>query len=110
MISRTQRLIVALGLLVSVVFLGIAFSELNPAAVLSTIQQADPAPILLGALVYFGAVSMISLRWQFLLRSIKFIPLRDLIPLVTIGYMGNNVYPFRSGEVLRIWLAQRNFR
>jgi uncharacterized protein (TIRG00374 family) len=33
-----------------------------------------------------------------------------LIPLVAIGYMGNNVYPFRSGEVLRVVLLQRQHK
>jgi uncharacterized protein (TIRG00374 family) len=36
------------------------------------------------------------------------VPIVKLFPLVCIGYMGNNVYPFRSGEVVRVWLLQRN--
>jgi len=68
------------------------------------------ASLMIGALVYFIGVTLISLRWQFLLRSIKPVSLRALIPLVTIGYMGNNVYPFRSGEILRVLLLQRNYQ
>jgi hypothetical protein len=31
-----------------------------------------------------------------------------LFPVVVIGYMGNNVYPFRAGEVIRAWVLKRN--
>jgi uncharacterized protein (TIRG00374 family) len=41
------------------------------------------------------------------LRPIKRISLRRLFPLVVIGYMGNNVYPFRAGELLRAYLLRR---
>jgi len=107
--SKTQRLAVLFGLLISVVFLYFAFSRLNPAAVLDTLRQADPAPILIGAVGYLAAIVLIAWRWGFLLRSAARIPFKDLNALVFIGYMGNNVYPFRSGELLRIWLLQRNF-
>lgn len=103
-------LIVVIGLVISGVFLWFAFRGLEPEAVWGYIQQVNAGWLLVGALVYFGAVTLISLRWQFLLRAIKLVDLRDLIPLVSIGYMGNNVYPFRSGEILRIVLLQHNHR
>lgn len=107
--SRTQRLLVILGLVISAVFLWVAFQGLNPAEVWVQIRQANVWLLLLGAVWYFAAVTIISLRWKFLLRAVKDVALTGLIPLVCIGYMGNNVYPLRSGELLRIWLAQRNF-
>ena len=103
-------LAVGLGLLISVVFLWFAFRNLNPAAVWSQIQQVNVAWLLVGSVWYFVAVTLISLRWRFLLRAMQSVPLKGLIPLVAIGYMGNNVYPFRSGEILRIILLQRNYR
>jgi uncharacterized protein (TIRG00374 family) len=106
--SNKKRWIAVLGLLISGVFLWIAFRNLKPEAVVTNIQQANIAWLLVGGGVYFLAVTVISLRWRFLLRAIKTIPLPPLISLVAIGYMGNNVYPFRSGEVLRIMLLQRN--
>jgi uncharacterized protein (TIRG00374 family) len=108
--TRNQRLFVALGLLVSLAFLWFAFQGLKPDQFLANLRQANLPLILFAALVYFGAVALISLRWQFLLRAVRHVPLARLIPLVCIGYMGNNVYPFRSGEVLRLWLLQRGER
>jgi hypothetical protein len=104
---RKQRLIVALGLVISALFLFLAFRELKPAEVLDSIRAADPFLIALAAVWYFAAVAVISKRWGYLLRGAKPLSVRDLFPLVSIGYMGNNVYPLRTGEVLRLLLLQR---
>jgi len=106
--SRNQRLIVILGLGISALFLAIAFYGLNPAAVWSYIQQANPLPLVLAAGWYFTGVAVISLRWQYLLRATKFVSFGKLFRLVCIAYMGNNVYPLRSGEILRVVLLQRD--
>lgn len=99
---------VGFGIVISLVFLWFAFRNLNPAEVWEQIQQVNVGWLIAGALVYFIGVTLISLRWRFLLRSTQSVSLRSLIPLVLIGYMGNNLYPFRSGEILRIILLQRN--
>ncbi len=106
--TRNQKIAIGVGLLISAIFLFIAFNGLNPALVLDSIRAADGALLAFGAVWYFTAVAVISLRWGFLLRSTKAVPYRDLFRLVCIGYMGNNVYPFRTGELLRIFLLQRN--
>lgn len=106
--SRTQRLFVLFGLLVSVVFLALAFSRLDLSSFVDNIKKVQILPLILAAAWYFVDVAFITARWHFLLRSIKSVPITKLFPLVCIGYMGNNVYPFRSGEVLRVWLLQRN--
>ena len=107
--STRDRLLVLLGLGVSAVFLFFAFRGLNPGTVLQDISGANLPLLLLAAAWYFMAVAVISLRWQFLLRSVQRVPLRGLIPLTCIGYMGNNVYPLRAGEVLRLVLLQRRY-
>ncbi len=106
--KRRRFLTVALGTGISGFFLWLAFRELQPAQVWENIQQAQVGWLGIGALVYFAAVTVIALRWQFLLRAIHHVPLNKLTPLVAIGYMGNNVYPFRAGEALRIFLLYRN--
>jgi hypothetical protein len=36
-----------------------------------------------------------------MLRPLKSIPTRTMFPIVAIGYMGNNIFPARAGELLR---------
>lgn len=102
-----QRLIVLAGLAISAFFLYIAFRDLDPASVLEHIQEANLPLIIFAGLWYFTGVAMISKRWRYLLRAVKPIPTVRLIPLTFIGYMGNNVYPLRAGEILRLILLQR---
>jgi hypothetical protein len=60
-----------------------------------------------GVGVYFVAVWARAWRWHYLLRPLKAISTRKMFPIVAIGYMGNNVYPARAGEVLRAAVLKR---
>lgn len=104
-----QQLFLALGVIVSAFFLWIAFNGLQPQAVIESLQNINPLGLVIGGGVYTIAMAMITWRWQFLLRSLTPVVWRDLYQLVAIGYMGNNIYPFRSGEILRIFLLQRDY-
>lgn len=106
--NRKQRAVVLLGLVISAIFLWFAFRGLHPEEVIDNLGRINLAWLIVGAAWYFLAVAIITLRWQFLLRAVQFIPLISLMPLVIIGYMGNNIYPFRSGEALRLYLLRRN--
>jgi hypothetical protein len=104
---RRNRIIVMVGLVVSVVFLAIALRGLHPEQFFESLRGVQLPLTLLAALIYFGAVLTIALRWQFLLRPVQLVPLLALARIVCIGYMGNNVYPLRAGEALRIFLLHR---
>ncbi len=88
-----------IGIAVSAIFLTIGLRGLNLSDVWHDVRTIKIGWVLIGATVYFGAVWGRTWRWHYLLRPIKPIPLRALFPVVVIGYMGNNVYPFRAGEV-----------
>lgn len=98
----------ALGVVISLFFLRLAFTNLHVDEVWSAIQQVSVGWLLLAMVVFIISVIIIALRWQFLLRSIKSISLHRLTQLVMIGYMGNNIYPFRTGEILRVVLLRRS--
>lgn len=106
--QRRIRLALAAGALVSVFFLALAFRGLQPELFWSSLAEVSLPWLLVAVLVYFAAVVVIALRWQFLLRALQFVPLTSLTKLVFIGYMGNNVYPLRAGDALRIVLLRRN--
>ncbi len=97
-----------LGVIISIVFLVLALRGLNLATFWQELRTANYWWILPGIAVYFVAVLGRSWRWHYMLRPIKAIPTLRLFPLVTIGYMGNNIYPARAGEVLRSYVLWRN--
>jgi uncharacterized protein (TIRG00374 family) len=96
-----------LGLLISIVFLYLALRGLHLQDVWQTLQGAQYLWILPGIAVYFIGVWVRAWRWHYLLRPLKRIPTRTMFPIVTIGYMGNNIYPARAGEVLRAVVLKR---
>ncbi len=63
--------------------------------------------LLPGVGVYFIGVWVRSWRWHYLLRPIKSVSTPKIFPIVAIGYMGNNIYPARAGEVLRAVVLKR---
>ncbi|MBE0684803.1 MAG: flippase-like domain-containing protein [Anaerolineaceae bacterium] len=96
------------GFLISAVLLYFALRGLKLAEVWESIKSARYIWLLPGIAVYFMGVWVRSWRWHYMLRPLKKIPTRTMFPIVTIGYMGNNIYPARAGEVLRaVILKQR---
>lgn len=90
-----------LGLAISIFFVYLALRGLDLAHVWQAMKSANYIWLLPGVAVYFVGVWVRSWRWHYLLRPLKKISTNSMFPIVTIGYMGNNIYPARAGEVLR---------
>ncbi len=98
---KLKRWHIWLGVAISAVFLYLAFRKVDFSLVWQYMKQAQWSWVLLGLAFYFFGVLLRAWRWQVLLNPLKRLPIRRLFPVVAIGYMGNNVYPARAGEVLR---------
>jgi uncharacterized protein (TIRG00374 family) len=96
-----------LGAGISALFLVLALRNLHLGDVWAQMRAARYGWILPGVAVYFFGVWARTWRWDYLLRPLKRISLRRLFPVVVIGYMGNNVYPARAGEVIRAYVLRR---
>jgi len=96
-----------LGVLVSVLFIGLALRGLRLDEFWNKVQTANYWWLLPSIAVYFVAVWVRAWRWHFLLVPVKKIPTKTIFPITTIGYMGNNIYPARAGEVLRAVVLKR---
>jgi glycosyltransferase 2 family protein len=96
-----------LGIVISVIFVYVALLGLDLRRALEVAAQANYWWILPGIVVYFGAVWARTWRWHYLLRPIKDVSLPRLFPVVVIGYMANNVYPARAGEVIRSFVLRQ---
>jgi uncharacterized protein (TIRG00374 family) len=91
-------------LLVSVGLLWYALRDLHLEEIWAALQGANYWWLLPGVAIYFISVWFRAWRWGFLLRSSKQVPASRLFPVVVIGYMGNDILPFRLGEVLRAYV------
>jgi uncharacterized protein (TIRG00374 family) len=96
-----------LGALISVLFIWLTLRGLRLDEFWGAVRKADYIWLLPGIAVYFVGVWVRAWRWHYLLGPIKKIPTKTMFPITTIGYMGNNIYPARAGEVLRAVILKR---
>jgi uncharacterized protein (TIRG00374 family) len=96
-----------LGVLISAVFLYFALRGLKLDDFWQAVKSANYWWILPGIAVYFVGVWVRAWRWHYLLKPIKAVKTRTMFPITCIGYMGNNIYPARAGEVLRAVVLKR---
>ncbi|MBK9600462.1 MAG: flippase-like domain-containing protein [Anaerolineales bacterium] len=96
-----------LGVLISVIFIWLSLRGLKLNEFWGTVQKANYLWLIPGVGVYFIGVWVRAWRWHYLLKPIKEIPTKTMFPITTIGYMGNNIYPARAGEVLRAVILKR---
>jgi glycosyltransferase 2 family protein len=96
-----------LGVLVSVIFVWLTARGLEWHAFYDALRGARYIWLLPAIAVYFTAVWARTWRWHYMLRHMKSISVARLFPVVVIGYMGNNVYPARAGEVIRSYVLKK---
>jgi glycosyltransferase 2 family protein len=94
------------GIAISALFIWLALRGLHLEDVWGAFRTANYWWLLPGVGVYFVGVWARAWRWHYLLRPVKAISTRAMFPVVTIGYMGNNIYPARAGEVLRTYVLR----
>lgn len=96
-----------LGIAISAIFLWLALDGLDLSNVWSQMRGANYWWLIPSVGVYFIGVWVRTWRWDYMLRPLKHVPVARLFPVVVIGYMGNNVYPLRAGELLRSYVLFR---
>jgi uncharacterized protein (TIRG00374 family) len=95
------------GVVISVVLMWWALGKLDLTQAWAAVQSANYWWLIPGIAIYFVGVWARAWRWHYLLRPLKSIPTNAMFPIVTIGYMGNNIYPARAGELLRAYVLRR---
>ncbi|MBI2917069.1 MAG: flippase-like domain-containing protein [Chloroflexi bacterium] len=92
-----------LGLAVSLVFLGLLLYRLDLGKMLRALVQANYAYLFPALAVYFVGFYLRAVRWRLLLAPMRHVASGRLFPVLTIGYMANNILPLRLGELVRAY-------
>ena len=90
-----------LGFGISVGFVVLSLWNVDFGQMGSELKHANYAYYLPAILIYFLAFGFRSLRWRYLLLHLKPISPLRLYPVISIGYLANNVLPMRLGELVR---------
>lgn len=94
----------AIGILISALFLFLAFRKVDFGQLGAALESADYRYIIPVVLLSLVSVSVRSLRWRYLLRPVKEVGARHLFSATFIGLMANNVLPARLGEFVRAYV------
>lgn len=98
----------ALGLVVSALFLYATFRTVSVAKVGNALAAARPEWLFIALLFVALAYALKILRWLIMLRSLGArIGFRDAAPPFLGGVAFNNILPLRAGDVIRVLAFQR---
>ncbi len=90
-----------LGLLISLLFLFLAFRKVDFRQMARAFAAADYWYVLPTIGVMFLSHFLRALRWKFLLEPVQTVPVGSLYSALLIGYMVNNFMPAHLGELVR---------
>ncbi|MGI8589078.1 MAG: lysylphosphatidylglycerol synthase transmembrane domain-containing protein [Chloroflexia bacterium] len=97
-----KRLIVAIGILISIGALYLALKDINFADLLAAFGRINPALFALGSIPWAVAIGSKVFRWRLLYYpDEQSAPFPRLTAALLIGYLFNTVLPLRTGEVVR---------
>jgi len=103
-----KRHSVAIGLLISAVFLYVAFRKTDLGELAQHLAAANYLYLVPASILTLGALWVRAMRWGLLLRPLQRISPPTLFSATSIGFMCNNVLPMRLGEVIRAFLIRRS--
>jgi glycosyltransferase 2 family protein len=92
------------GILISILFLVLIFRSIDAHELATTLANVTIWPLFPAIAVYFVGVYFRTIRWQLLLSPLTTISPFLSFRVISIGYMANNVFPLRAGEVYRAHL------
>ena len=98
-----MKLKVAIGLIISVVFIYLTFHTVDLKQIFHIIANANYLWLIPAIALMLISHYLRALRWQLMIEPIKNVKITPLFSALMIGYAANNVFPFRAGEFFRAY-------
>jgi uncharacterized protein (TIRG00374 family) len=96
-----------LGFAVTIVFIGLLIWKTDVRELITALAEANYVWIVPAIATTLTSYALRTGRWERILRPIRSLPFRTLLPIVYIGFMANNLLPARMGEVVRAYALGR---
>lgn len=103
-----KALFFALNIAVSVVFLWLAFREIDFKELYQSLFRVHYGLALAAVVINLFSCWLRAVRWRFLVVPIKPVSTQSLFSSLMIGFMVNNILPFRLGEFMRGYVLKRS--
>ena len=102
--KKNKKIIyIILGILISIVSLYYAFRGIDLEKSIGIIKNVDIKYVILSAIISNAIIPIRAIRWDCFIPIRKKIKKSSLIASVYIGYMCNNIFPAKLGEVIRAY-------
>lgn len=101
---KRTTLTLAIGVGISMLLLWGLARKIDTRQLLAALQHLDWRYLLAAVGVTFFSYWLRAVRWRLLLLHERPLPLRSLYPATIVGYMANNLFPARLGELVRAWM------
>ncbi len=107
--GRKRRIGAVVGTVVAGALLFWALRGVHLGEVVEHLRNAHLVPLLAAAVIATATYPLRLVRWRLLLRAADGgpLPAAPLWHAVAIGFMANNILPFRAGELVRLLAASR---
>lgn len=97
----------AAGLAISAVCVWLSMREVDLARVTASLRNANYLGFVAVMVITIFAFWIRAIRWRHFVRSEQHLSTGSLFSATMIGFMANNVLPFRLGEFVRPWVLAR---
>ena len=96
----SKRQLIGIG--ISIIFVYFAFRDIDFEEFLSAIKGAEYIWILPAFAAMVASFWLRGYRWKYILKPVKEVSTTAAFSATMIGYMANNVLPFRIGDIVRL--------
>ncbi|HNE83985.1 MAG TPA: lysylphosphatidylglycerol synthase transmembrane domain-containing protein [bacterium] len=100
-------LFLLLNVLVSVFFVWLATRGIDWTQLGSSLTSISLTLVIFSVIINQFSLWLRAWRWKFLLAPLKDVPTLSLFSNVSIGFMINNILPFRLGEIARGYILKK---
>ncbi|MDY6855216.1 MAG: lysylphosphatidylglycerol synthase transmembrane domain-containing protein [Thermodesulfobacteriota bacterium] len=98
-----MRIKTLIGILVSLIFLFLAFRNVSFKELFDSLQKANYIYLIPAIALVYLSMWLRAIRWKYLFEPIKEVRMSSLFSSLMIGFMANNILPARIGEFVRAY-------
>jgi uncharacterized protein (TIRG00374 family) len=105
-----KRLRIGIGLVVSILFLGLLFRLADPRKILDALAGANYVWLIPAVLIFFLELWVRAVRYEHIVKTLRPATASGLFPILVIGNMANNLLPLRIGELVRAYMIGERYQ
>jgi glycosyltransferase 2 family protein len=105
--ASNHKLKFGIGLLISLIFLFLAFRKVDFGQMWESLRTANYLYLIPTVAVIFLSHFLRAFRWRYLLDPICRVDMKSLFSALLIGYAANVVTPAHLGEILRVYILSK---